>query len=294
MITALTIADSLCHNGARLTTMALTFPRMLLPEFNTHRQFSRNAASSRAIPVKQLLDKASYVPKNILSNRAGMQGGEPLSATKELLAKATWIVGMEAAKLTTKMLGKLGVHKQWANRPIEPYLYVTVLVTATDWANFLKQRLSPGAQPEMQELAQAVQWQLVTSKPEFLTEAQYHLPYVTDEEKATLHIETQKLVSVARCARVSYLNHDRTSPSVEKDLALAYKLLFPESGPMHASPWEHVARPTDEVGQRPAKYNLRGWQSMRYALDNFWNGPTGLQEFWENFQYVETEQMLPC
>jgi len=292
-ISAVTIADSLAHNGARLTTLVITMPRFLLAELNTHRAFSRNAASSRAIPSRRFLKEATYVPSVFGANQAGMSAGERLSPIKSIAAKAVWLMHGAASKLSTAALARLGVHKQWANRLIEPHMYVSVIVTATDFTNFLKQRMAEGAQPEMQELARAVQMQFIYSRPTFLTEKEWHLPFITDEEKTQYDNETLKLVSAARCARVSYLNHDKRSPSIEDDLKVAYKLLFPkDGGSPHYSPWEHICRPTEAVGTRTAAYNLRGWQSMRYELDTWWaERDGGLKAFWENYQYLGTEQM---
>ena len=46
------LIDSVNPAGQRLTTFVLRFPRFVLSEFNTHRMFSRNASSSRAIPTR--------------------------------------------------------------------------------------------------------------------------------------------------------------------------------------------------------------------------------------------------
>ncbi len=260
MIDATVVADSLCHNGSRIVTMTATFPRFLLAELNTHRAFSRNAASSRAIPTKRLLRRSTYVPERFGQNRAGMSAGEELGFWPSLTAEGIWKAHGALSRLASGLLGWLGIHKQWANRLSEPHMYVTVLITSTEWMNFLRQRMSMGAQPEMQELATKIQLALVYSQPSFLKENSYHLPFVTEEEKKTLELETQKLISVARCARVSYLNHDKTSPSVEQDVALAHKLLFPKDGPSHWSSFEHVARPTSDTGIIISSMVLSNWR----------------------------------
>ena len=45
------VADSVSEDGYRLTTMVVNMPRIILAEFNTPRVFSRNSASTRAIPI---------------------------------------------------------------------------------------------------------------------------------------------------------------------------------------------------------------------------------------------------
>ena len=76
------IADSMGPNGARVTTFELTMPRIVLAEHNTHRMYSRNAASSRAIPVEKMLtpiEEAPMLPVWWGKNQSGMQAREVLS-----------------------------------------------------------------------------------------------------------------------------------------------------------------------------------------------------------------------
>ena len=56
MIKSEIVADSLAPSGVRLTTFVLTYPRFIHAEFMTHRMFSRNASSSRAIPVRKSIE----------------------------------------------------------------------------------------------------------------------------------------------------------------------------------------------------------------------------------------------
>jgi hypothetical protein len=63
-----------------------------------------------------------------------------------------------------------------------------------------------------------------------------HLPFVKPEER-NLPLKTALQISQARCARVSYNNHDGTSNDVEKDRALAESL----ANEGHFSPFEHQA-----------------------------------------------------
>lgn len=291
-ISARVIEDSMCHNGRRITTIVVTFPRFILPELLTHRQFSRNTASSRAVPVKRMLGRATAKPSQWGANAPGMQAKGQLAGLRLAAAQAVWETHRALSKTCSRLLAFLGAHKQVANRLVEPHLMVEMIVTATDWVGFLKQRLSPDAQPEMQELARAIEWALVTSRPKWLEIGQWHLPFVTDTERKEWDRETLKLTSAARCARVSYLNHDLSSPDIETDMKLAYKLLFPTGGIMHASPFEHQASPCSEIGRATPAYNLNGWQSFRWELDTWW--PDELTAYWENYQFLLTEQELPC
>jgi hypothetical protein len=79
MIKAQILADSKNPYGDRLTTMLVTFPRIILAEFNTHRMFSRNSASSRAIPFNKMIkaiEDNPFVPLGFQKDHKGMQGTE--------------------------------------------------------------------------------------------------------------------------------------------------------------------------------------------------------------------------
>lgn len=258
-IAAKVVADSLSPGGVRLTTLQLTFPRIILAEFNTHRMFSRNAASSRAIPVKKMLEQVNndpFVPKYWGKNQPGMQASEPLSAEGALTCESIWLEAAGRAVESVEAMIRLDLHKQLANRLLEPWMWTHVVVTATDWGNFLNQRIHQAAQPEMRELAEQVRDALQTSTPQPLSYGEWHLPYVSQRERATNVDINLRPLSVARCARVSYANHDGTAPNVEKDKELHDKLV--ESG--HWSPLEHVATPTFHTNYDK---NFRGWIQYR-------------------------------
>lgn len=152
MINAEIIADSINNQDVRLTTMQLTFPRYVLAQFNTHRQFSRNSASSRAIPIKTLIDRVEnspVVPKKFAANQKGMQPNNDIL----LDGKDLWLSASRSATKWARKFKDLGVHKQWSNRILEPFLTVDVVVTATEWDNFFKLRCADDAQDEIRELA---------------------------------------------------------------------------------------------------------------------------------------------
>ncbi len=242
-ISAKIIADSLAPNtGTRLTTWVLTYPRMIHAEFLTHRAISRNASSSRAIPVHKQLQRIETDPAMPVewgANKAGMQATEYITPAEEAMAKQSWLRARDAAVAESRVLVGLNVHKQIANRVAEPWSHISVVASATEWANFFSLRFHPAAQPEFRVLAETMAEVYRESAPKELVRGEWHLPFVDRGEEADL--QTLIKCSVARCARVSYLNHDGTVPEVAKDLALYDRLAA--GRPMHASPTEHQATP---------------------------------------------------
>lgn len=241
------LADSIA-GGVRLTTMEVTFPRFILAEFNTHRQFSRNSASSRAIPVKKRLKStflSPFVPEAFGKNKSGMQAEEDVSGWKLRAARWTWHMAAWTATFYAWIFSKLGVHKQHANRIIEPFLWHTVIVTASEWENFFNLRAHPDAQPEIQKIARMMKEAMDNSTPEPLMEGDWHLPYIDEQDyeesmgnpSCTIDYEWLAKLSTARCARVSYLTHDTKKRDVAADLRLHDRLA--SSG--HLSPFEHSA-----------------------------------------------------
>ena len=273
------IADSLSPQGIRLATLSLKYPRWIHAEFMTHRVFSRNASSSRAIPSRRLGALEREYPLRWDANIPGMQAGTPLAPEQATRAKAIWDRMADACAAGVAELAELGLHKQWANRPLEWFTSISVLVSATTFDNFFGLRWHPDAQPEIQELARQMYHALHASTPRRLAPGQWHLPYVAADEEAALGLDTARRCSAARCARVSYLNHDGTTPDIAKDLATFAKLAGDPHGPprpLHASPMEHQASPdslrdaTDPASwQHPREHgNFHGWRQFRKMLPN--------------------------
>lgn len=259
--TALIIADSLSPKGVRLTTIEVTLPRYVHAELMTHRVFSRNASSSRAVPVKRMLksvNKHFIYPMVWGLNQAGMQAKDAqLTGWKKHAAKFTWWLMAKQTILGVRVLSALGLHKQWANRPLEWFTPIKVLITATEWSNFFELRMHKDAQPEIRNLAEVMYEAMKKSKPKFVDYGQWHLPYVTQQELETNTAKDLQVMSTARCARVSYLNHNLDAPTYDQDLGLYIRLVGSE--PKHASPLEHVATPTASGFSR----NFDGWISHR-------------------------------
>lgn len=240
MITTKIIADSLSPAGTRLTTFVCTYPRFIHSEIMTHRDKSRNAASSRAIPVSKMLKLVISEPAMPVywgQNQSGMQANVELPKSKQWLAKKIWIGASYISVGAAWLMSKLGVHKQITNRLIEPWAHMTVIISGTEWGNFFNLRAHPDAQPEFQELAYRMLVDYKNSEPKVLRSGQWHLPFITDEiHKGYTTKQLLKIVT-ARCARVSYLNFEGNIDAA-KDYALHDRLF--EQG--HMSPFEHAAR----------------------------------------------------
>lgn len=297
------LADSLSPNEHRLTTLEITFPRIVLPEFNTHRMFSRNSASSRAIPVIKQLQRViddPYIPFEWGTNKRGMQAGPALRGQKAELARNHWLSARDSAvahviglithpdfcqqhrgrSLPDQLAalreaidnGKvrdtwLNVHKQLANRLLEPFMWHTIIVTATEWDNFGHLRTHRDAQPEIRRIALMMRDAWEHSTPRRCNADDWHLPLTDDLRVGSLEaltLEDTIKVCVGRCARVSYLTHSgQRDPSA--DIALHDRLL--SSG--HLSPFEHAARPlsTEELETGTGwSANFRGWTSYRKEI----------------------------
>lgn len=258
------IADSVSPAGYRLSTLEVRLHRFVLAEFNTHRALSRNSASSRAIPVSRTLASIAEEPAVPLfwpGEQRGMQGGANLSHDGEEKARQIWLDARDAAVHHAEQLYALGVHKSVTNRLLEPFMSHTVIVSATDWDNFWHQRCSPLAQPEIRFAAEAMRAAYRHSRPRLVGWGEWHLPYISDDERRTHDLATLTRVSAARCARVSYLTHDGRR-SISDDLRLWRRLI--DARPPHASPLEHVAIPTGAYYDNPG--NFTGWEQLRHLI----------------------------
>ena len=272
-------ADSISPRGDRLTTFEVTMHRFVLAEFNTHRAFSRNSASSRAIPVRKVIELVRTNPALPLEWRAeqkGMQGGDLIDSDVAQKNADSILALAEQSCALAESLVEGGIHKSIANRYLEPFLWHTVIVSSTDWDNFWTQRCSPLAQPEIRIAAECMLKAYEASKPKSLYYGQWHTPLILEEETDDYFqnyleaqmgeqryqmsgLELKKRVSVARCARVSYLTH-QGKRELSADLALYDKLISAE--PPHASPLEHVATPSTSS----TLGNFKGWAQLRHSV----------------------------
>ena len=310
MITAKILLDSVNPTGNRITTWILTYPRFFHSEVMTHRVFSRNASSSRAIPVKKMIDDVKYNPAMPIfwgKNQAGMQAKEELDdinkdkkilispvgnsadpcelmVTTKRAAQYEWLAARDSAVKHAEKMLELGLHKQTANRLLEPFMHITVLVTTTDHENFLSLRAHEDTQPEFQELAYNMLRLYQSKEPNKLKEGEWHIPFgdnldhkriwkmvqESTHEKTpygaevfngthfndeNLFRETAIKISTARCARVSYLNFEGKD-DYTKDIELHD--ILKNSG--HWSPFEHCAMALDKPEQSG---NFVGWKQYR-------------------------------
>ncbi len=296
------IADSKNINGNRLTTYVLEYPRYIHSEVMTHRVFSKNAASSRAIPIEKMIEQIMVnpaMPTHWGKNQSGMQANEELDDIEKIyrdpycygenytakeLAKRLWLKSRDIAIEQVKGLNKLGLHKQIANRILEPWFHIKIILSGTEFENFFALRAHKDAHPDLQKLAFLMLEQYNKSEPKTLQPGEWHIPFgdkmdenkITDLSKEALKIskatspdgsvdvlEIEKIVirqkiAVARCARISYLNYEGKD-DYEADIKLCDRLFG--NIPKHLSPTEHVAQALDnseKIG------NFSGFKQYRY------------------------------
>jgi len=249
--------------GKPLYTLQLRYPLIIHAEFMTHRVFSRNSASNRAIPVRKLIEEVvsdPFIPLEWGKNIAGMSAIEEVDDTES--CKRAWLHARDnAVESATRLVG-LGLHKQVVNRIIMPFQHINTIVTATEWDNFFSLRLQPDVEPHMRRLALAIEKAINEAEYCKNTGYSWHTPYVTNEESFSLQRTTTNNISAARCARVSYNTHDNQTPNQSDDIYLANKLKL--SG--HLTPFEHQAR----WGEPDEYYsNFKGWISARHEKEHF-------------------------
>lgn len=267
MFGARILADSIGPVGSRLTTFEVVFPRIVLAEFNTHRMFSRNSASSRAIPVAKMLERVKnepFLPYYWGKNQKGMSADQELTEQEQRQAELEWLLARDHAITRVNNLMEIGVHKQITNRLLEPFLWHTVIFTATEMDNFYALRADKHAQPEIRRPAEMLIELFESHKPMELKAGEWHLPLVTDYDffleptpefpsrgwrrdspegavtRGDVSVEewiAWAKISTARCARTTYLTHEGKRDLID-DLRKHDELL--QNG--HMSPFEHAAK----------------------------------------------------
>lgn len=273
------IKDSINPVGNRLTTFELTYPRMVHAELMTHRAFSRNSASSRAIPTSTLMERIAenpVMPKWWGKNQSGMAAREELTGEALNEAKRLWLEARDNALHSAADLMAIGLHKQIANRIVEPWMFITVIVTATHWSNWYHLRDDKDAQPEIAWVAREMRLLHEAHEPKRLDVGEWHLPYVElEDETDPLYVDPSEInvlrgaqgwmlhmakISAARCARVSYLTHDGIR-DLGKDIQLHDRL----TGNGHWSPFEH---PAEADGEPNRHGNFVGWRQYRKTFSH--------------------------
>lgn len=295
-ISAKIIADSVSPDDFRLTTIHMRYPRFIHSELMTHRMFSRNARSSRAVPVGTMLKEIEndpVIPLHWGANQKGMQADLECNGYVHGYGnrEQAWLSARDRAVNAARAFSEAGYHKQVVNRLLEPFMHIDVLVSATEWANFLALRDHHMAEPHIAMLAREVKAALWGSEPELLQPGRWHRPYVTDDDIEKVWVdqfggnqgnnpdaerqaaEILTKVSVARCARISYKPFDGNG-SIEAEIARHDALVG--AAPLHASPAEHQATPDQRRSNGIGSYdgwlnahehgNFSGWRQYRKML----------------------------
>lgn len=288
------IADSINSRGTRLTTFELEYPRIIHSELLTHRVFSRNGASSRAIPVNTMLDLIEAnpaMPSHWGKNQPGMQAQEELGELEKESVKKLWLSACKSAVSHARVMNDIKAHKQVINRITEPYQHMKVVLTGTDFANWFWLRDHTDADPTIAELAGKMLMSYNRNTPEWLRDGQWHLPYVNYLTTRTtqqyfdtnaqdeITLEQALMISSSSAAQVSYR---KTDGSLEKAQMVYDRLV--NSTPVHASPFEHCAMCFDDAVNSDGEWskglthvnregvyfsgNLRDWIQYRQLLPN--------------------------
>ena len=261
------VADSInTATGDRLTTFIWTYPRMVHAEALRHRALSRNAASSRAIPVRRMLENILRDPARPVewgTAQKGMQAGPPLDGEQAEKANAWWTdAAVNAVEDAQDFHDELGLHKQVVNRLVEPFAHMTELVSGTEWGNFFRLRIHSAADPTLCALATAAGRAYLASEPIPVDPGGWHIPF-GDRMPEGLSIADRLKIATARAARLSYETHNGDF-SPEADMQKHDDLK--RDG--HWSPFEHCARATGGGRLwRPSSGNFRGWHQYREAVD---------------------------
>lgn len=309
-IEAKVIADSISVRGERITTFLLTFPRIILAEFNTHRAFSRNSASSRAIPFKKMVESVEtnpFIPIAWQRQHKGMQGTDYITSMYEITPRINdWLDARNDAVKRAKYLDEMGITKQLCNRILEPFMWHTVICTATDYENFFKLRCPeyivnwyPANRPEALEPAQASfrskkdaiartngecdDWTEEDWRKSNISQAEIHIQALAEAMWDAMNESTPKVlhteewhipfgeedvkIATAKCARVSYTTVGSSSNnSHTADIELYNRLL--ESG--HMSPFEHCAQvmEPERYFEKPYSRNFRGFMQYREIVES--------------------------
>lgn len=287
------LLDSVGPSGSRLTTFELKYHRFVHAELMTHRVFSRNSASSRAIRGEKMLDsiqKDPALPVFWGKNQSGMQAAVELEGDALQGAQDVWNIARNEAVMSARELHRVGLHKQLANRITEPWMWITVIVSATSYTNWFRLRHHHQAQPEIAKLARLMYREYMDSKPQQLASGEWHMPMLDDRAQLVddgHDLEDLKLISSGRIARVSYLTHDgERDPKLDMELGARLS----RQNPPHMSPFEHVAQAMtrDEWNERCRALveksiynfvdgelfnpmmlgNLVGWKQLRKEIDN--------------------------
>ena len=308
-ITAKVIADSISPSGQRITTLEIEYPRFILSELNTHGMLVKNSSSSRAIPIKTMIAQIvenGATPLYWGKAKSGMQAGEEVVGNDLSVIQYLWDLARSNAIASADVLSQMGLHKQTANRLLEPFQMMKTVITGTDWDNFFNLRIHPDAQPEFCMLAYKMYVAMKKSVPTPLKSGEWHLPYVDSSHELSdegfpilgtlryhtgevgtdsfkyLTLEEAQRISASCTAQTSYRKSDDSLEKADKIFDMLIK-----ADVLHASPFGHLATPVNRRlndVHSPSTWqegithmnrsgvfcsgNLTGWISYRHLIPN--------------------------
>jgi hypothetical protein len=285
-ISCTVVADSVC-SGSRMITLELEYPRFIHAELMTHRMLSKNAASSRAIPIKKMhetITEKTAMPVHWGKNQPGMSAKEEVSDLVKEASIGLWNSARDSMLHHSYVMSDMGIHKQIANRITEPFQMMKTVISGTEWANLIWLRHHADAQPEFFELTDCIVKCLEQSESILIVAGEWHTPYVhrfRDNKGVLQYLDStgEKLskddaikVSSSCCAQVSYRKND---DSLEKAKNIFARLI--ESEPIHASPIEHQATPMKfkDAGLYSQDMNPTTWEAGITHMDKnkqYWSG----------------------
>lgn len=309
------LLDTLAGDAPRLTTIRGRVPRIILPQIQTHGAVLYNTESSRAKPLGRFSADVIADPFAPEVWKLAGKGMTPSGPADAATASAAWTYQdalLKSALNAHEEMTKLNIAKEQANRYLEPWAWINVVMTGTadGWANFFALRTHEAADDQFQIFARALYVAYARSNPVKIKKGQWHLPFVSAEErgrtytsadavplsmnhginKRTAHGWAQSgkddmrlrmadlttdrndvnraIISVARCARVSYgRTHGKTGAFAE-DVATFDKLTAER--PVHASPLHHQCYPLEWLDPQQRAYMhtpLSGWTFLRRLIE---------------------------
>lgn len=276
------IAHSICaYTQKEILTWELSYQRFIHAEVMTHKMLSKNAASSRAIPVASVIDMVKNNPAMPIHwgvNQPGMQADEVFDEDEVEIVKGLWLTAAKNSAAVAELMTDMKVHKQVANRIMEPFQWMKTVMTGTEWANFFWLRNHPDAQPEFRELAQ-VMWNIYQSSvPVMLLPGDWHLPYFGEmgawfasNHNGGYSLEDAIAISMSCCAQVSYRKTDDTLEKAKR-VVDRLNLGVDNTKPVHASPSEHQATPMEQGEVDP--YDLSKGKNLMPFADTWQDGIT--------------------
>jgi hypothetical protein len=210
--------------------------------------------------MREMVLENPYLPLYWGRNEAGMQASTELDADEIEACKRNILALRSYAVNVCDKLWDIGMHKQDINRYLEPWGWTSQVLTSCFWSNFFALRTHKDAHPAFQKVARWMYVQYKRSVPERLNYGEWHLPFIDDSDRNFFKLSELKMISVARCARLSYNTFDGVRDAA-KDFELYDKLAG--GFPKHMSPFGHQGTP-----QRIEHWsgNFFGWDQYRKQI----------------------------